>query len=151
MLGKIAKKLRILGFDTIYILPSTNDTEILDLLINTKRILLTSDKELFYRSRQYKYNSIFINKNTEIENLVTIFRDLEIKFIDTLLSYNRCSICNNKLENIEDINLIKNEIYQTVIKNNNEFYKCKRCNKLYWHGSHIKNIILLIEKINKML
>ena len=151
MLGKIAKKLRILGFDTIYILSNANDTEILDLLINTKRILLTSDKELFYRSKQYKYNSIFINKNTEIENLVTIFRDLEIKFIDTLLSYNRCSICNNKLENIEDMNLIKNEIYQTVIKNNNEFYKCKRCNKLYWHGSHIKNIILLIEKINKML
>lgn len=60
MLGKIAKKLRILGFDTIYILPSTNDTEILDLLINTKRILLTSDKELFYRSKQYTYNSIFL-------------------------------------------------------------------------------------------
>ena len=51
MLGKIAKKLRILGFDTIYILSSTNDREILDLLINTKRILLTSDKELFYRSK----------------------------------------------------------------------------------------------------
>lgn len=151
MLGKIAKKLRILGFDTIYISSNTNDREILDLLMKTKRILLTSDKELFYRSKQYHCNSIIINKNTEIENLVTIFRNLEIKVIDTLLSYNRCSICNNKLENIEDMNLIKNEIYQTVIKNNNEFYKCKRCNKLYWHGSHIKNIILLIEKINKML
>ena len=151
MLGKIAKKLRILGFDTIYILPSTNDTEILDLLINTKRILLTSDKELFYRSKQYKYNSIFIKKNTEIENLITIFSNLEIKVIDTLLSCHRCSICNNKLEIIEDVNLVKNEIYHRVIKNNNEFYKCKRCNKLYWHGSHIKNIILLIEKINKIL
>jgi uncharacterized protein len=151
MLGKIAKKLRILGFDTIYISSNTNDREILDLLMKTKRILLTSDKELFYRSKHYHCNSIIINKNTEIENLVTIFRNLEIKVIDTLLSYNRCSICNNKLENIEDMNLIKNEIYQTVIKNNNEFYKCKRCNKLYWHGSHIKNIILLIEKINKML
>ena len=86
MLGKIAKKLRILGFDTIYILPSTNDTEILDLLINTKRILLTSDKELFYRSKQYKYNSIFINKNKEIENLITIFSNLEIKFIDSRLT-----------------------------------------------------------------
>ena len=51
MLGKIAKKLRILGFDTIYISSSTNDREILDLLIHTKRILLTSDKELFYRSK----------------------------------------------------------------------------------------------------
>jgi uncharacterized protein len=151
MLGKIAKKLRILGFDTIYILPSTNDTEILDLLINTKRILLTSDKELFYRSKQYKYNSIFINKNTEIENLITIFSNLEIKFIDPRLTYNRCSICNYKLEIIEDADLIKNQVYQTIFKNNKEFYICKKCNKLYWNGSHIKNIILYIEKINKIL
>ncbi len=151
MLGKIAKKLRILGFDTIYISSNTNDREILELLMKTKRILLTSDKELFHMSKHYQCNSIFINKNTEFENLITIFRNLEIKVIDTLLSYNRCSICNNKLEFIEDVNLVKNEIYHRVIKNNNEFYKCKRCNKLYWHGSHIKNIILLIEKINKML
>ena len=151
MLGKIAKKLRILGFDTIYILSNANDTEILDLLINTKRILLTSDKELFYRAKQYKYNSIFINKNTEIENLITIFSNLEIKFINPRLTYNRCSICNDKLEIIEDADLIKNQVYQTIFKNNKEFYRCKRCNKLYWHGSHIKNIILLIEKINKIL
>jgi uncharacterized protein with PIN domain len=39
MLGKIARKLRILGFDTIYIL-DTEDRKILDLLIQTKRILL---------------------------------------------------------------------------------------------------------------
>jgi uncharacterized protein with PIN domain len=151
MLGKIAKKLRILGFDTIYISSNTNDREILGLLMKTKRILLTSDKELFYRSKHYHCPSIIINKNTEIENLITIFSNLEIKVIDTLLSCHRCSICNNKLEIIEDVNLVKNEIYHRVIKNNNEFYNCKRCNKLYWHGSHIKNIILLIEKINKML
>jgi uncharacterized protein len=151
MLGKIAKKLRILGFDTIYISSNTNDREILELLMKTKRILLTSDKELFYRSKHYHCPSIIINKNTEIENLITIFSNLEIKVIDTLLSCHRCSICNNKLEIIEDINLVRNEIYYRVIKNNKEFYKCKRCNKLYWHGSHIKNIILLIEKINKML
>jgi uncharacterized protein len=151
MLGKIAKKLRILGFDTIYISSNTNDREILELLLKTKRILLTSDKELFYRSKHYHCPSIILNKNTEIENLITIFSNLEIKVIDTLLSCHRCSICNNKLEIIEDVKLVKNEIYHRVIKNNKEFYKCKRCNKLYWHGSHIKNIILLIEKINKML
>lgn len=111
MLGKIAKKLRILGFDTIYISSNTNDREILDLLLKTKRILLTSDKELFYRSKRYKCHSIILNKNTEIENLITIFSNLQIKVIDTLLSCHRCSICNNKLEIIEDINLVKNKIY----------------------------------------
>jgi uncharacterized protein len=150
MLGKIARKLRILGFDTIYIL-DTEDRKILDLLIQTKRILLTSDKELFYRAKKHNCHSIFINKNTEIENLVTIFSNLEIKFIDTKINCYRCSICNTKLKTVEDPNTIKNEVHQKVFENNAIFYRCYRCNKLYWSGSHIKNISLLIEKINKIL
>ncbi len=150
MLGKIARKLRILGFDTIYIL-DIEDREILDLLIQTKRILLTGDKELFYRAKKCNCQSIFINKNTEIENLVTIFSNLEIKFIDIELNCFRCSICNTKLKTIEDPNKIKNEVHQNVFENNTIFYRCYRCNKLYWSGSHIKNISLLIEKIKKML
>lgn len=150
MLGKIARKLRILGFDTIYIL-DTEDKEILDLLIQTKRILLTSDKELFHRAKKCNCQSIFINKNTEIENLVIIFSNLAIKFIDIERNSFRCSICNTKLNAIEDPNTIKNEVHRKVFENNTIFYRCYRCNKLYWSGSHIKNISLLIEKINKLL
>lgn len=150
MLGKIARKLRILGFDTIYIL-NMEDRKILDLLIQTKRILLTSDKELFYRAKKLNCQSIFVNKKIEIENLVTIFRNLEIKYIDIELNCYRCSICNTKLKTIEDPNIIKNEIHQKVFENNTIFYRCHRCNKAYWSGSHIKNLSLLIEKINKML
>lgn len=150
MLGKIAKKLRILGFDTLYML-DIEDRKIIDLLIQTRRILLTSDKELFYRAERHKCKSIFINKKTEVENLVTIFRNLEIKNIDMELNFYRCSICNTRLKTIEDLNTIKNEIHQKVFENNTIFYRCHTCNKLYWSGSHIKNMSLLIEKVNQML
>lgn len=150
MLGKIARKLRILGFDTIYMV-DTEDREILDLLIQTKRILLTSDKELFYRAQKYKDQSIFLNKITELENLVTIFSRLKIKFIDINLSCYRCSICNTKLKTIEDPDTIQKEVHQKVFENNTIFYRCYKCNKLYWLGTHIKKISLLVEKINKML
>ena len=150
MLGKIAKKLRILGFDTLYML-DIEDRKIIDLLIQTRRILLTSDKELFYRARIHNCQSIFINKKTEVENLVTIFRNLEIKNIDMELNFYRCSICNTRLKTIEDLNTIKNEIHQKVFENNTIFYRCHTCNKLYWSGSHIKNMSLLIEKVNQML
>ena len=150
MLGKIARKLRILGFDTIYIL-DIEDREVLDLVIQTKRILLTSDKELFHRARKHNCQSIFINKNTEIENLISIFNNLAIKFIDIKLNCFRCSICNTKLNTIEDPNTIKNKVHRKVFESNAIFYRCYRCNKLYWSGSHIKSISLLIEKINKVL
>jgi uncharacterized protein len=150
MLGKIARKLRILGFDTMYIL-DIEDREILDLLIQTKRILLTSDKGLYQRAKKYNCQSIFINKNTEIENLISIFNSLAIKFTDIKLNCFRCSICNTKLNIIEDPNTIKNEVHRKVFESNTIFYRCYRCNKLYWWGSHINSISLLIEKINKVL
>jgi len=150
MLGKIARKLRILGFDTIYI-SNIEDDAILDLLFQTERILLTADKGLFYRSKKYNLLSIFLNNNTEIENLVTIFRNLNIKNIYLNSNYYRCSICNNKLTFIENPDTIKKEIHQKIFENNKSFFKCYECNKLYWCGSHIKKISLLIEKINNIL
>jgi uncharacterized protein len=150
MLGKIARKLRILGFDTIYI-RDIEDNEILDLLFQTERILLTADKELFYRSKKYNLLSIFLNKNTEIENLVTIFRYLNIKHINLNSNYYRCSICNNKLMLIENPDAIKKEIHQKIFANNKIFFICYECNKLYWCGTHIKKISLLIERINNIL
>jgi uncharacterized protein with PIN domain len=48
MLGNIARKLRIFGYDTLY-LKDTSDTSILGIAMREKRILLTRDKELFRR------------------------------------------------------------------------------------------------------
>lgn len=150
MLGKITRKLRILGFDTIFI-RDIEDNEILDLLFQTERILLTADKALFYRSTKYNLLSIFLNKNTEIENLVIIFRYLKIKNINLNSNYYRCSICNTKLTIIENPDTIKKEIHEKIFESNTNFFKCYGCNKLYWCGSHIKKISLLIEKINDIL
>lgn len=150
MLGKITRKLRILGFDTIFI-RDIEDNEILDLLFQTERILLTADKALFYRSKKYNLLSIFLNKNTEIENLVIIFRYLNIKNINLNSNYYRCSICNNRLTIIENPDTIKKEIHEKIFESNTNFFKCYGCNKLYWCGSHIKKISLLIEKINDIL
>ena len=44
MLGKIAKKLRIFGFDTEY-LPNTDDNTLINRSINNKRTILTKDRE----------------------------------------------------------------------------------------------------------
>ena len=48
MLGNIARKLRIFGYDTLY-LKDTSDSSVLGIASREKRILLTRDKELFRR------------------------------------------------------------------------------------------------------
>src|SRR5919202_2153926 len=48
MLGSVARKLRIFGFDTLYI-AHTHDDEIMKIGIEQGRVILTADRELFKR------------------------------------------------------------------------------------------------------
>ena len=55
MLGKIAKKLRIFGFDTEY-LANTDDNTIIKMNFDKKRIILTKDRQLYTRISKIKYS-----------------------------------------------------------------------------------------------
>jgi uncharacterized protein with PIN domain len=149
MLGKIARKLRMFGFDTIYD-SNIEDYDILNLSKYRKRIVLTSDKTLFKRCKKKGIDVILTYEKTEIENLVTIFSTLNIKFVAQKLPH-LCTRCNGQLDTIIEKNLIKYDIPIHVFNNNKIFYQCRKCGKIYWKGSHIEHISCLIKKINTKL
>ena len=150
MLGKIARKLRMFGFDTIYD-PNIDDMDILDSSKNKGRIVLTSDRMLFKRCKNRGINTILTYKETEIENLVTIFSSLNIKSINSQKVPYLCTICNGLLNTIIDKNSIKYDIPVRLLHSNKLFYKCTNCRKIYWRGSHMEQISYLINEINMKL
>lgn len=150
MLGKIARKLRIFGFDTVYD-SNLDDDNILNSLNYTGRIVLTSDNDLFNRCKKKRIDSILTCKETEIENLVTIFKTLNIKFINFPIVPYLCTSCNGKLDKISDNSIIKNKLSEQLLKSHKIFYRCINCDKIYWAGSHLKRISRLINEINYKL
>lgn len=150
MLGKIARKLRMFGFDTIYD-PNIDDMDILDSSKNKGRIVLTSDRILFKRCKKRGINTILTYKETEIENLVTIFSSLNIKSINSQKVPYLCTSCNGLLNTIIDKNSIKYDIPVRLLHSNKLFYKCTNCRKIYWRGSHMEQISYLINEINMKL
>jgi uncharacterized protein len=150
MLGKIARKLRMFGFDTIYD-PNIDDMDILDSSKNKGRIVLTSDRMLFSRCKKKGIDSILTYKETEIENLVTIFSSLNIRSINFQKVPYLCTRCNGLLDTIIDKNSIKYDIPVRLLHSNKIFYKCAKCRKIYWTGSHIEHISCLINEINMKL
>jgi len=151
MLGKIARKLRIFGFDTVYD-PNIDDMEILN---SSKyydgRTVLTNDRALFRRCKKKGIGTILLDSKIEIENLVTIFRSLDIKSISVQTLPHLCTCCNGILDTITDKNSIKNQIPDRLLQSKNIFYKCSKCNKIYWIGSHMERIACLIKDINTKL
>ena len=80
MLGKIAKKLRIFGFDALY-LADTDDDAIIKICLNEKRVFLTKDRELYKRSRKANIPSFLIDSENELESLIAIMKECNISHV----------------------------------------------------------------------
>src|SRR5919204_3888150 len=97
MLGNIARKLRIFGFDTVY-RAQVHDDELLKIGIEQDRVILTADKELFRRIvKAGTQGGLVSGVATELEDLADILTQSGVKSIDMSCIGSRCSLCNGLL------------------------------------------------------
>jgi hypothetical protein len=146
MLGSLARKLRIYGFDVKYDLSYT-DRQLILISKVEDRILLTCDKELHFNALKKGVNSILVNGEDDEDRLVEIFTELKLK-VEPEIS--RCPVCNGLLKRVSREE-VKTKVYPTVLEKHEIFYLCKNCGKIYWMGSHWKRLNTLIDNIQKRL
>lgn len=146
MLGSVARKLRIFGFDTLYI-KHIHDDEILKIGIEENRIILTCDKELFKRIVKAGAHGVLLKCSDDFEDIIHILSKYEITSVSFDTMNSRCSVCNGLLVKKKRVN-IKGYIPPNVMKLHNEFFKCVNCNKIYWKGSHVTRIRSLSRNID---
>jgi hypothetical protein len=149
MLGNIARKLRLLGYDSQYF-SDIDDDKLIDNAKKEKRIIISKDEELIKKARKLGIRSIYITKEEEIEQFFEIIRNTNLKRIQIDGNIARCPKCNSLTESVEK-NIIKEKIPQGVSKSNERFWICKYCNQVYWEGTHIRNLQEFVGKINERL
>ena len=146
MLGDIARKLRIFGFDTLY-MKDTSDSSILEMALQENRIILTRDKEFFRRVVKAGAEGVLMERYDQIDNIANTL----LKYGVRSLSFNprtaRCSRCNGILALIKASDL-EGAIPNKILEIHNNFFQCSYCNNIYWQGSHVKLLNLLAQKIN---
>jgi len=149
MLGNIAKKLRLLGFDTEY---SSNilDEDLILRAKNENRILITKDEMLIQLSKKQNLIVIPITEEKEVNQLIQIFEGLGISKFMINGENARCTICNGDLKPINKHD-IQNQIPTGILEKITQFWICQRCNKVYWEGSHIDNLQKLVVDLNEKL
>lgn len=146
MLGDIARKLRIFGFDTLY-MKDTSDSSILEMALQENRIILTRDKEFFRRIVKAGAEGVLMERYDQIDNIANTL----LKYGVRSLSFNprtaRCSRCNGILALIKPSDL-EGAIPNKTLEIHDNFFQCSYCNNIYWEGSHVKRLNLLTQKIN---
>lgn len=137
MLGRLAKKLRLLGLDCIYH-SDIEDSNLLNIAETEKRIILTKDKQLSITAEKCQIPFVYVTSDDQIEQLFQISSCIELNLkIDSNTA--RCSVCNGMLEKTKK-SLISSKVPDGVLEINNDFWICSGCKKIYWEGTHIKNL-----------
>lgn len=134
MLGRLAKWLRLMGFDVLYY-PDIQDGELIRIARERERTLLTRDTRLV-KSRGIK-EPIFIESDGIFDQLLQIRGRLNFRDASPL---GRCEICNGSLSGVADKEEIRDLVPDFVYHNFGDFVRCAECGKVYWKGSHYRRI-----------
>lgn len=130
-LGTLARRLRLLGFDTWY-RTDADDRELADIAVEQQRILLTRDRGLLMR-RVITHGYCPRSDDPEHQALEVIDRfDLH----DVLAPFTRCVPCNGPLHpvDLEDVvDLVPTRSRAAF----DTFARCVDCGQVYWPGSHV--------------
>lgn len=137
MLGTLAKWLRIYGFDTFYATSTISDDKIIMIAQKEDRCLITRDKELTFKCKKENISVLYLKVVNLDEQLSLVLQNL---LVDKNKFLTRCIICNSVLDKINKDD-IKNKVPIKVFQNHEKFWFCKKCNKIYWKGSHYDKMI----------
>lgn len=135
MLGKLARWLRALGYDTVYV-GRADDAELLELVRREGRRLLTRDVRLARVGGGEAYLVEADRLDAQLEEV--IHRLGLAPRAGAFLS--RCLDCNGLIEpraKPEVRALVSDYTYLTQER----FFSCRSCGKVYWQGSHYDRIL----------
>ncbi len=143
-LGKLAKMLRLLGFDTLFD-PLFTSHEIVNISLKQNRIILTRDRALLkLKSVTHGY---WVRSTIPDEQIKETIKRFDL--LSLINPFTRCIVCNNKIvsvekEKIEDILQKKTKQYY------DSFWQCTGCKRIYWKGSHYQRMLGKIKEIRSV-
>jgi uncharacterized protein with PIN domain len=134
MLGSLARKLRILGFDTKYH-RSGSDHELEEIAINEGRVMLTSDRILWKKSHDELIPVLLITGKNDRERLIRLLEQASANSITLKQNEARCAVCNGELLKVRK-EMLKNKLPDELLEKHRLYFTCKDCGKVYWRGRH---------------
>ncbi|MFZ2055191.1 MAG: Mut7-C RNAse domain-containing protein [Candidatus Aminicenantales bacterium] len=141
MLGKLAKWLKILGFDTVY-LNKVEDRDLLLIARRQQRILLTKDHRLLEAATDIR--SLFIESDDWPEQLAQVLGTYKLG--DAVRPHSRCLRCNVELKIIPK-KTARNLVTPFVLERASSFAICPSCERVYWPGTHFRSMDMKIGEI----
>ncbi|HUK74816.1 MAG TPA: Mut7-C RNAse domain-containing protein [Nitrososphaerales archaeon] len=147
MLGSLARKLRIFGFDTAYF-KEGDDSDLELLARRERRTVLTSDKGLFDHAEAAGLRAVLVTGATDRARLLSVFSQTGLS--PGGAGESRCAVCNGELRKITKGEASAEGAPPKVLARHRLFYRCTSCSRLYWRGRHWARLRRLASSIRRL-
>jgi uncharacterized protein with PIN domain/tRNA(Ser,Leu) C12 N-acetylase TAN1 len=143
MLGRLRTWLRLVGFDAAGT-HDESDGQVLARAADENRVVLTRDRAL---ARVHGVSVHYVRAERTAEQLREVLAAFGLAVRrEALLT--RCTRCNVAVEPIAERDLPPS-VPATVARQYAQFFRCPRCRRVYWPGSHVERILATIGDIHE--
>jgi uncharacterized protein with PIN domain len=143
MLGKLAKWLKILGFDAVFF-SRIEDEDLMAIAQKENRILLTRDTGIIERARDME--TLFIESEDWRVQVQQVLDHFDLW--GDVNPNSRCIECNTPLREISK-KRARNLVTPFVYEKADTFALCLECGRVFWRGTHLKDMEIKISEILK--
>jgi uncharacterized protein with PIN domain len=143
MLGRLAKWLRLLGFDTLYA-GRRSDHQIAAIARAEGRVVLTRDREMM---RRKGIRSLYVDSQVLEEQLKQVIGELGLSLAgESERRPARCPVCNQPLVRVSR-DEVRLRVPPYVWQTQSLFHRCPECERIFWPGTHWEHIQETIERM----
>jgi len=135
MLGRLAKQLRMLGYDTLYY-RGEDVYPLIRLARQEGRVILTRNTKLIPRRPEDVI--LRITEDDLLLQLKELIQKGNIE-MDEAKVFSRCLLCNALLDPISRKE-VEGKVPDFIYYQQKEFFQCPQCQRIYWPGSHLENM-----------
>ncbi|MBP6977292.1 MAG: Mut7-C ubiquitin/RNAse domain-containing protein [Lentimicrobiaceae bacterium] len=141
-LGKLARYLRLLGFDSLYE-TDLKDEQIVTISSKEKRIVLTRDIQLLKNG--LVTHGYWIRSQNPVEQLKEVIQRLDLS--KKVRPFHRCMECNGIIRHVDKTEII-DDLQPKTKAHYKDFYRCGQCRHIYWNGSHYQRMVSMLETLD---
>lgn len=142
-LGKLAKWLRVLGYDCEYY-PDKKESALVIKALRDKRVLLTRTERL---KKFTGIKTVIIKYDHVKDQVEQVIKELGLP-LDKERVLERCVECNVPLSYVGK-NDIKGKVPDYVFDTQKTFKECPACKKIFWQGTHWVNVDKKIDEMRR--
>ncbi len=135
MVGKLARWLRLLGYDTVY-LPQLSAEGVMREARRQGRIILTRNTRIPRHKGAPPF--LFIEHDQFRDQLRQVVTALQLDPVARL--FTRCSACNALLLPVKKED-VRERVPVYVWQTQEEFRRCPECQRIYWGATHKERVL----------